>query len=139
MNRFIEAQENKYADALAEIKAGHKESHWMWFVFPQIVGLGHSSISKHYAIKDIAEAKEYLKHHPLGFRLKEISEILLEQETDNATLIFGHPDDAKLHSCMTLFALADEENADNVFEKVLARFFKGRYDRNTVEIIENQI
>lgn len=138
LNRFIEAQEKQYAIALAEMKAGQKNSHWMWFIFPQIAGLGFSDVSKFYAIKNLEEAKAYLKHEILGKRLREISNVLLLQNTDNATLILGNPDDMKLHSCMTLFAIADEENPDNVFEKVLAKFFKGKYERRTEEILEEQ-
>ncbi len=138
LNRFIEAQEKKYAIALAEMRAGQKNSHWMWFIFPQIAGLGFSDVSKFYAIRNLEEAKTYLKHEVLGKRLREISNVLLLQNTDNATLIFGNPDDMKFHSSMTLFAIADEENPDNVFEKVLEMFFKGKYDRRTEEILEEQ-
>lgn len=136
LTRYIEAQEKQYAIALAEMKAGHKTSHWMWFIFPQIAGLGFSDVSKFYAIKNLEEANAYLAHEVLGKRLKEISNVLLMQDTDNANLIFGSPDDLKLHSSMTLFAIADEENPDNVFEKVLTKYFKGKYDRRTVEILE---
>lgn len=135
LTRYIEAQEKQYAIALAEMKAGHKTSHWMWFIFPQIAGLGFSDVSKFYAIKNLEEAKAYLQHEVLGKRLKEISNVVLLQDTDNATLIFGSPDDMKLHSCMTLFAIADEDNPDNVFENLLAKYFKGMYDRRTVEIL----
>ena len=137
LSRFTEAQENKYAIALAELKEGQKKTHWMWFIFPQISGLGFSNVSKFYAIKSIDEAKAYLSHNILGARLKKISEVLLAQDVSDAKLIFGSPDDLKLHSCMTLFATADEETPDNVFEKVLSKFFKGKYDRKTVEILEN--
>ena len=136
LNRFIEAQEWQYAIALSEIKSGSKKSHWMWFIFPQIAGLGFSDVSKFYAINNLDEAKAYLNHEVLGARLKEITQVLLMQETDNANLILGSPDDLKLHSCMTLFAIVDEENLDNVFEKVIAKFFMGKYDRRTVEILE---
>lgn len=138
LSRYIEAQERQYAIALTEIKAGHKTSHWMWFIFPQLVGLGFSDLSKYYAIKNLKEANAYLNHVVLGRRLKEITNLLLLQNTDNAKLIFGNPDDLKLHSSMTLFAIADEDNPDNVFEKVLAKFFKSKYDRKTVEILEEQ-
>ncbi len=136
LTRYTEAQEKQYAIALAEMKAGHKTSHWMWFIFLQIAGLGFSDVSKFYAIRNLDEAKAYLKHEILGMRLKEISSVLLMQNTDSANLIFGSPDDMKLHSCMTLFAIADEENPNNVFEKVLAKFFTGKYDRRTEEILD---
>ncbi len=138
LNRYIEAQERQYAIALAEMRAGHKTSHWMWFIYPQIAGLGFSDVSRFYAIKNIEEAKAYLQHEVLGKRLREISKVLLMQDTDNANLIFGSPDDMKLHSSMTLFAIADEDNPDNVFEKVIAKYFKGKYDRKTEEILEEQ-
>ena len=138
LTRYIEAQERQYAIALAEMRAGQKSSHWMWFIFPQIAGLGFSDVSRFYAIKNLEEAKAYLKHVVLGKRLIEISNVVLQQDTDNTTLIFGSPDDMKLHSSMTLFAIADEDNPDNVFEKVLAKFFKSKYDRKTVEILEEQ-
>lgn len=135
MNRFLEAQEKQYADALAEIKAGQKETHWMWFVFPQIAGLGSSTISRFYALKNAEEAKAYLSHKVPGNRLKELCEILLTHESNNPTEIFGTPDALKLHSSMTLFAVADEENVDNVFEKVLDKFFSGKYDYKTMQLI----
>lgn len=138
LNRYIEAQERQYAIALAEMRAGHKTSHWMWFIYPQIAGLGFSDVSRFYAIKNIEEAKAYLQHEVLGKRLREISKVLLMQDTDNANIIFGSPDDMKLHSSMTLFAIADEDNPDNVFEKVIAKYFKGKYDRKTEEILEEQ-
>lgn len=108
----------------------------MWFIFLQIAGLGFSGLSNFYAIKNLDEATAYVEHEVLGKRLKEISQVLLMQDTDNATLIFGSPDDLKLHSSMTLFAFADEETPENVFKKVLAKYFKGKYDRRTEEILE---
>ena len=138
LNRYIEAQERQYAIALAEMRSGHKTSHWMWFIFPQIAGLGFSDVSKFYAIKNLEEAKAYLKQEVLGKRLREISNVLLMHDTDNANLIFGSPDDMKLHSSVTLFAIADEDNPDNVFEKVIAKYFKGKYDSRTEEILEEQ-
>ncbi|MCZ2392980.1 MAG: DUF1810 domain-containing protein [Chitinophagales bacterium] len=138
LNRFIEAQEKKYAIALAEMKSGQKTSHWMWYIFPQIAGLGFSDMAKFYAIRNLEEANAYLAHEVLGKRLREISNVLLMQDTDNANHIFDSPDDMKLHSSMTLFAIADKENPDNVFEKVIAKYFKGKYDRKTEEILEEQ-
>ena len=139
MSRYIDAQEQYYDRALAEIKAGQKQSHWMWFIFPQIAGLGLSETSKFYAIKSMHEAKAYLGHPLLGKRLNEITSLLLEHDTNNARLIFGSPDDLKLYSCMTLFAIVDEENPDNVFVKVIAKYFMGKYDRNTVHILEEEM
>src|ERR1700709_704106 len=104
LSRFLTAQEKDYATALAEIKNGRKRSHWMWYIFPQIAGLGFSETSRFYALKDQAEAEAYLQHPVLGSRLIEISKALLEIEDNHATRIFGNPDDLKLKSSMTLFS-----------------------------------
>jgi len=133
MNRFIEAQENNYATALAEIRNGRKQSHWIWYVFPQIRGLGQSETSKYYAIRDLQEAAEYLQHPILGKRLIEISRALLELKEDNAHNIFGSPDDLKVRSSMTLFALM--KDADPVFQQVLDKFFRGERDKNTLALV----
>jgi uncharacterized protein (DUF1810 family) len=136
LNRFIDAQKNSYATALAEIKNGHKESHWMWYIFPQIAGLGHSSTAQFYAIKDLNEATLYLQHELLGRRLIEISQALLDLNTDNAYGIFGSPDDIKLCSSMTLFTKV--ENAPSVFKNVLDKYFSGRVDNKTLELLQKQ-
>src|ERR1700744_74418 len=115
LQRFIDAQRNDYSIALAEIKNGRKRSHWMWYIFPQVQGLGFSSISKHYAIKDINEAEAYLAHPVLGKRLVEISNELLKLQTGDATSVFGSPDDIKLKSRMTLFA--EIPGAETVFRQ----------------------
>jgi len=135
LNRFLNAQEKEYNTALSEIKSGRKRSHWMWYTFPQFKGLGYSETSKYYAIKDIHEAKDYLKHPVLGSRLKEISNELLNLNQDNANLIFGSPDDFKLKSCMTLFAQIDE-NQNNVFRKVIDKFFSGSFDNKTINYLK---
>ena len=133
LNRFLEAQTNDYERALAEIRRGRKQSHWMWYVFPQIAGLGFSSTSKLYAIKDCAEAELYLAHPVLGARLVEISEALLEIEGKTANQIFGSPDDLKLKSSMTLFGALDDTNP--VFQRALERYFGGAKDARTLSII----
>lgn len=130
LKRFLDAQENSYPTALAEIKSGKKRSHWMWYVFPQIQGLGLSETSKHYAIKDAAEAAAYLAHPVLGHRLLEISRALLALPGSDAHAIFGSPDDVKLHSSMTLFATVP--GADTVFSSVLDKFFNGQRDSRTL-------
>ncbi len=135
LKRFLEAQENDFATALAEIKRGRKQSHWMWYIFPQIAGLGFSSTSKFYAIKDRAEAENYLAHPVLGKRLVEISNVLLEVEGKTANQIFRSPDDVKLKSSMTLFG--ELENTNPVFQKVLDKHFNGAKDRRTLELIDN--
>ena len=136
LQKFIEAQEKDYPIALNEIKKGRKRSHWMWYIFPQIKGLGSSSTSKFYAINSIDEAEEFLQHPVLGVRLMEICHALLALTTNNATSVFGTPDDMKLSSCITLFASA--KNADPVFQLVLDKFFNGRKDEKTLAILTQQ-
>ena len=132
LSRFVKAQEHDYAQALREIRAGRKRSHWMWYIFPQIQGLGFSSTAQYYAIRDLNEAKAYLAHPVLGPRLKEITEALLELDGLSAHEIFGYPDDLKLRSCMTLFRMADLNC--KVFEQVLEKYYDGEPDRRTVEL-----
>jgi len=133
LKRFLEAQEGHYEKALAEITNGAKRSHWMWFIFPQVKGLGFSSASQLYGIKDLKEAEAYLKHPVLGPRLISICRLLLDLETTNANKIFGSPDDLKLKSSMTLFAAA--KNSDLVFQQVLQKFFQGKMDDQTITIL----
>ena len=130
LERFVQAQERSYADALAEIRSGRKTSHWMWYVFPQIRGLGSSAMSKMYAIQNLEEAKAYLEHPVLGARLHEITNALLDLEDRDAYAIFGSPDDHKLKSCMTLFHCADG-TPGNPFEMVILEFFDGGFDAVT--------
>lgn len=134
LERFLKAQKGIYETALNEIKNGRKRSHWMWYVFPQIKGLGSSSTANYYAIQDKQEAEDYLKHPVLFKRLMEISEELLKLDSNDAGEVFGYPDDMKLKSSMTLFLLIDGQE---VFEKVLDKFFDGEIDERTVEILEN--
>lgn len=131
--RFIDAQEGIYPQALDEIKHGHKRSHWMWFIFPQIEGLGSSPMSKRYAIKNLAEARQYLGHPVLGARLLECAQALLEVEGRSAAEIFGYTDDLKLKSCMTLFAQVAEPVC--VFEGVLEKYYRGQQDKQTLRIL----
>jgi uncharacterized protein (DUF1810 family) len=133
LNRFIEAQQSDYQTALAEIKNARKRSHWMWYIFPQIQGLGLSETSRFYAIKDLREATEFLNHPVLGKNLIEICEALLKLEGNNANQIFGSPDDMKLKSSMTLFASL---GTNPVFDGVLKKFFNGAKDSKTLSIIE---
>ncbi len=133
LQRFIEAQKTDYQTAFAEIKNGRKRSHWMWYIFPQIKGLGFSQTSLFYAIKNIQEAEVYLNHPVLGDRLVAICKELLKLNGTNATYIFGSPDDVKLKSSMTLFAAVP--NADPVFDMVLQKFFNGEKDAKTLQII----
>lgn len=133
LERFIKAQESDYKTALAEIKSGHKRSCWMWYIFPQIQGLGSSGTAMYYAIEDYEEAKAYIENAVTNAHLREISEALLQLESDDATRVMGWPDDLKLRSSMTLFALATKEN--EVFRKVLDKFFDGKLDAQTVDIL----
>ena len=136
LERFISAQESDYAIALSEIKGGRKRSHWMWYIFPQIHGLGYSSMAQFYAIKDKEEAIAYLKHPILGKRLVEITEALLDLQENNASLIMGYPDDLKLKSSMTLFYVVSEME---VFKKVLNKYFFGKMDSKTLEMLDIEI
>ncbi len=136
LQRFLDAQATAYEQALTEIKAGRKRSHWMWFIFPQIQGLGFSEISKHYAIKDIPEAEEYAGHPVLGPRLVEICTSLLGLAGGDAGRVFGSPDDLKLKSCVTLFAALP--GADPIFQAVLVKFFGGARDAKTLQLIGPQ-
>lgn len=136
LERFIAAQKSVYQTALNELKAGKKQSHWMWYIFPQIQGLGYTEISKHYAIQDLDEAAEYLGHRMLGPRLILLSHVLLGLKTSDAHKIFGSPDDLKLKSCMTLFSQVP--SADPVFELVLKKFFNGLKDHITLKILNLQ-
>ena len=134
LSRFLKAQEYDYAQALKEIRAGRNRSHWMWYIFPQIQGLGFSSTAQFYAIRDLDEAKDYLAHPILGARLKEISSALLQLEGLSASEIFGYPDDLKLRSSMTLFRLADLKC--NIFRDVIDKYYDGKPDSRTVEIVQ---
>ncbi|NEU07886.1 DUF1810 domain-containing protein [Flavihumibacter sp. R14] len=131
LERFVTVQENHYEQALSEIRGGKKTSHWMWFIFPQIRGLGRSAMSIRYSIANLQEAELYLAHPVLGPRLVEISQQLWEVEGKSAHAIFGSPDDMKLLSSMTLFSLVT--GAPSVFQKVLDKYFQGRRDERTLQ------
>ncbi|WP_158795494.1 DUF1810 domain-containing protein [Pedobacter sp. L105] len=134
LERFINAQHTNYHQALAEIKKGKKQSHWMWYIFPQIQGLGFSETAKFYAIADLQEAAAYLQHQILGSRLLAISNELLKLRNSDAHQIFGSPDDLKLKSSLTLFSCLP--NADPVFQLLLDKFFNGAKDSRTLEILK---
>lgn len=136
LERFLKAQQNDYQTALQEIRSGQKQSHWMWYIFPQIAGLGHSEIAQYYAIRNWGEAKAYMEDTTLANHLIEISQALLDIESDNASEVMGWPDDLKLRSSMTLFALVKPEC--EVFQKVLDKFFGGKMDQKTVEILKEK-
>ena len=131
LERFVEAQEGVYAQALGELRVGRKTGHWMWFIFPQIAGLGRSSMAERFAILSLEEARAYLEHPVLGARLKECTQAVADVEGRTAHEIFGFPDDMKFRSCMTLFARAASE--DEIFGKALEKYFGGEEDGLTVE------
>jgi len=133
VERFVKAQEESYRQALTEIKNGRKRSHWMWYVFPQLKGLGRSETARYYGIANRQEAKAYLAHPLLGSRLLEISGELLKLESRDANAVFGKPDDVKLKSSMTLFYLVDE---NPTFKAVLDKFFGGQLDEVTADQLD---
>jgi uncharacterized protein (DUF1810 family) len=136
LKRFKDAHEQHFRKALAEIKFGKKLSHWMWYIFPQLKGLGLSETSKYYALENIAEATSFLEHPILGPNIITISGELLQLKTNNATEVFGRPDDLKLHSCMTLFSAIPGASA--VFAGVLDKYFGGRPDPLTLKLLGKQ-
>ncbi|WP_129716158.1 DUF1810 domain-containing protein [Pedobacter sp. SYP-B3415] len=133
LDRFTDAQRLDFDTAFAEIRAGRKMTHWMWYVFPQISGLGYSSMAQRYGILNLGEATSYLAHPVLGKRLIDISNALLMLDENNATRVMGSPDDMKLRSSMTLFASVP--GADPVFDAVLEKFFNGEKDEATLRRI----
>ena len=133
LERFVRAQAGDYERALAEIKAGRKRSHWMWYLFPQIEGLGSSTMSRRYAIKGLAEARAYLEHPVLGPRLTSCVETLLALEGHSAVEIFGPTDDLKLRSCATLFAEASPTGS--VFDRLLDKYFQGERDASSLRLL----
>lgn len=136
LDRFVAAQATAYAQALVEIRSGRKRSHWMWFIFPQLKGLGYSSNANYYGIDGLAEATAYMQHPILRTRLIEISRALLNLPGSNATSVMGSPDDMKLRSSMTLFSLV--KGADPVFGLVLDKYFQSHKDDQTIALLSNQ-
>lgn len=134
LERYKEAHQEFYEQALSEVKVGKKESHWMWFIFPQITGLGVSEISKYFEIKSLEEASQYLQDELLGSHIREISKELLSLDYTDATLIFGYVDSLKLKSSMTLFSYISN---DPIFSEVLEKYFNGEVDEKTINICEN--
>ena len=133
LSRFINAQEGIYDRALAELRDGLKRSHWMWYIFPQVEGLGHSPTTRRYSIKSLEEARHYLAHPVLGQRLKESAEAVLAVQGRSAADIFGHPDDWKLQSSMTLFELVS--GPESVFGRILEKYYQGKRDTRTLQIV----
>ena len=133
LDRFLDAQRGDYAAALAEVRRGRKTSHWMWYIFPQIAGLGQSSTARYYSIRDLEEAREYYAHPVLGQRLREISGVLLELRGSDPVAVFGDIDSMKLKSSMTLFAVAAPD--DPLFRQVLDKYYGGEQDALTLRIL----
>ena len=133
LQRFIDAQQEYYEIAKSELTAGEKQSHYMWFMFPQIQDLGHSPMAEYYAIADIDEARLYLQNPILSEHMNNLLDILIDLPCDNAYQIFGTPDDIKLKSSMTLFKLTEPSNVR--FDKILQKFFNGNEDKQTLQII----
>jgi len=134
LSRFTSAQENIYGSVLAELRNGRKRTHWMWYIFPQVDGLGHSATAKHYAIKSPEEARQYLNYPVLGQRLLECAEAVFAVEGRSASEIFGYPDNLKLKSSMTLFAYVAAPGS--VFSRVLDKYFNGEQDALTLQILD---
>lgn len=134
LDRFVAAQEGVYETALAELRSGRKRTHWIWFIFPQVQGLGNSAMSIRFAIKSRDEARHYLKHPVLGRRLQECADAVLVVEERSVSDIFGYPDDLKLKSSMALFASVAEPGS--VFARILEKYFQGEPDSGTLEILE---
>ena len=134
-NDFIKAQDAVYSQVISELTQGHKRTHWMWFIFPQVKELGHSTMSQRYAIESLEQAKEYLQHDILSTRLVQCAE-LLELHPDKSALdIFGAIDTIKLHSSLTLFTLASSSKKNCVFDQLLDQFFEGAYDIKTIRMM----
>ena len=131
LERFVEAQDGVYAEALEELRAGRKTGHWMWFIFPQIAGLGRSPMAERFAISSLEEARAYLDHPVLGKRLRECTQAVMDVAGRTAHEIFGFPDDMKFRSCMTLFARAADDGG--IFQKALKKYFYGEEDPLTAE------
>ena len=137
LERFVTAQEDTYESALAELHAGQKQTHWMWFIFPQIQGLGHSETARFYAIENLAEAQAYLTHPFLGQRLRECAQALLQTEDLSALAILGSPDDLKLKSSMTLFEKVAAKD-DIIFTDIIDRFYNGERCSLTLQQLETE-
>ena len=136
LNRFIEAQMTTYEGAMLELARGRKESHWVWYIFPQIKGLGRSDTAKLYSIKSLEEGRVYLEHPVLGPRLVEACEILLSLKEASMDEVMGFPDDLKLLSSMTLFEVVSDSNS--IFTKMIEFYYEGRRDKASLDIIKSR-
>lgn len=137
LSRFLEAQQPMYAQALDELRQGRKRSHWMWFIFPQLEGLGRSPTARHFGVKSLAEARAYLAHPVLGDRLRTVTQAVLEHRGVGLSDIFGQPDDLKFRSSMTLFAKATGPEDAALFRRALDVFCSGQVDPMTLRLLED--
>jgi uncharacterized protein (DUF1810 family) len=131
LQRFLSVQDPGYADVCAELRSGTKRGHWMWYIFPQIEGLGRSEMSRRFAISSHNEAEAYLAHPVLGPRLRECTQLVMNGQQNSIEKLFGSPDNLKFHSCMTLFASVDPD--EQLFVEALEKFFKGKFDPMTLK------
>ncbi len=134
LDRFVVAQEKIYTTVVEELKAGKKLSHWMWFIFPQVAGLGRTEIAKRFAIESIDEAKAYVSHQLLGSRLQECIDLVLAIDGKSANDIFGHPDDLKFKSSMTLFLVATPQI--DLFQRAISKYYDGHEDHLTIDLLD---
>lgn len=136
--RFLDAQDRIYQQVVEELAKGRKETHWMWFIFPQLAGLGRSGMAQHYAIRDLDQARRYVADSILGPRLRQVVKLLMNQKGKSAFEILGSPDDLKLRSCLTLFREAASDESDRaLFTKALDQFYRGEPDARTLELLRN--
>jgi uncharacterized protein (DUF1810 family) len=134
--RFLDAQDQIYVQVIEELTSGRKQTHWMWFIFPQLVGLGRSAMAQHYAIRDLDQARRYLGDSILGPRLRQVVKLMIDQKGRSAFEILDSPDDMKFRSCLTLFREAASENSDRtLFTKALDQFYRGQPDGHTLELL----
>jgi len=136
LHRFLTVQARVYDTVLAELRAVRKSGHWIWFIFPQIIGLGHSAMAQQFAITSLDETKAYLQHPVLGPRLRECTQLVLNVNGRSAEEIFGYPDNLKFRSCMTLFSTATTDNT--IFKDALLKYFDGKPDQLTLDILTRQ-
>ena len=136
LERFVAAQRSVYATVIEELESGTKVSHWMWFIFPQVEGLGKTETAKYYAIKSLDEAKAYVTHPLLGKRVQECTELVINIDGKSATDIFGYPDNLKFKSSMTLFLVAAPPHID-LFQRAINKYYDGQQDRVTIQILND--
>jgi len=134
--RFVEAQASVYDRVVEELTVGRKRTHWMWFIFPQLAGLGHSAMAERYALRNLEQAKRYLAHRILGDRLRQVVGLMLQQKDKSALDILGSPDDLKFRSCLSLFVhAAANEDDRTLFERALDQFYEGKSDPRTAQLM----